>query len=300
MLWYDANATEDVLRLKEAKKMNVAEEKNLSETVLEDESLDEFEFPDQLTNMVRRASLMKRTEPVDKDETIALVKAALGDRSIRKFAEEIGVSASSISRILNGTSTEIRSSLIAFIVECAAPQSGVTLDKLLKAQGFTLPEDRKPAAKRGRWESKQLISDELLLRGYSVRHILEVTDMSIWSNFPTYIIKTDAFPDQGGKWYFIDKLCKQVKRVSIAMIQGWVDGIIAAYYRGLKAKRVSIVLDSLDLFNGMKKMLEKYHLRDEISVILVSMETGQVLEEYVIPLENGVVPESVITGPMEG
>lgn len=280
--------------------MNDANEKNLKDTVLEDESLDEFEFPDQLTNMVRRASLMKRTEPVDKEETMALVKAALGDRSIRRFAEEIGVSASSISRILNGTSTEIRSSLIAFIVECAAPQSGVTLDKLLKAQGFTLPEDRKPVGKREKWESKQLITDELLLRGHSVRHIMEVTDLSIWTTYPTYVIKTDAFSDQEGKWYFIDKLCKQVKRVSIAMIQGWVDGIIAAYYRGLKAKRVSIVLDSPDVFNGMKKLLERYHLRDEVSVILVSMETGQVMEEFVIPLENGVMPESVITGPMEG
>ena len=266
---------------------------------LEDESIDSFGFPDRLTNMVTRASLMKRTEPVDKEETIALVRAAVGDRSIRKFAEEIGVSPSSISRILNGTSTEIRSSLIAFIASCADPRSEVTLDMLLKAQGFTQPEDRRPVGKREKWESKRPISDELLIRGYSVQYVVEVPDWSVVANLPTYVLRTDAFSDGEGKWLFYDKLCKQVKKVSINMIQSWIDGIMAAYYRGLQAKRVSIVLDSDDLFNGMKKMLARYRIRNEISVILISMDDGKVYDEYIIPLEDGTVPESVITGSTE-
>ena len=61
----------------------------------------EFGGMDRMMNMVHLASLMKRTETVDTQETIALVKAAIGDRSIRKFAEEIGINPSSISRILN-------------------------------------------------------------------------------------------------------------------------------------------------------------------------------------------------------
>ena len=266
---------------------------------LEDESIDSFGFPDRLTNMVTRASLMKRTETVDKEETIALVRAAVGDRSIRKFAEEIGVSPSSISRILNGTSTEIRSSLIAFIASCADPRSEVTLDMLLKAQGFTQPEDRRPVGKREKWESKRPISDELLIRGYSVQYVVEVPDWSVVANLPTYVLRTDAFSDGEGKWLFYDKLCKQVKKVSINMIQSWIDGIMAAYYRGLQAKRVSIVLDSDDLFNGMKKMLARYRIRNEISVILISMDDGKVYDEYIIPLEDGTVPESVITGSTE-
>ena len=172
--------------------MNETDERKdlLEGTVFEDTSLDEFGFPDRLTNMVTRASLMKRTKPVNKEETIALVKAALGDRLIRKFAEELGVSASSISRILNGTSTEIRSSLIAFIADSADPQSGVTLDKLLQAQGFTQPEDRRPVGKREKWESKRPISDELLIRGHSVQYTLEVPDWSVITHLPTYVIRT--------------------------------------------------------------------------------------------------------------
>ena len=271
----------------------------LGGTVFEDAALDEFGFPDRLTNMVTRASLMKRTKPVNKEETIALVKAAQGDRSIRKFAEELGVSASSISRILNGTSTEIRSSLIAFIADCADPKSGVTLDKLLQAQGFTQPEDRRPVGKREKWESKRPISDELLIRGYSVQYTIEVPDWSVITHLPTYVIRTDAFSDSSGKWYFYDKLCKQVKKVSANMIYSWLDGIMAAYYRGLQAKRVSIVVDSDDLFYGMKRLFERYRIKNEISIILLSLEDGKVYDEFIIPLEDGTVPESVITGSIE-
>ena len=272
---------------------------NLEDTIFESDSLDQLWFPDRLTNMVTRASLMKRTEPVNKEETIALVKAAQGDRSIRKFAEELGVSASSISRILNGTSTEIRSSLIAFIADCADPKSNVTLDKLLHAQGFTLPEDRRPVGKREKWESKRLICDELLIRGYSVQYVIEVPNWSVVVNLPTYTIQTDAFSDGNGKWLFYDKLCKKVKKVSFNMIQAWVDGIMASYYRGLKAKRVSIVVDSEDLFNGMKRLFARYKIKNEISIILISMEQGKVFDEYIIPMEDDTVPETVISGPVE-
>ena len=265
----------------------------------EADGIQEFAFMDPVMNMLERANLMKRTEEVNKEETIALVKAAMGDRSIRNFAKDIGVNASSISRILNGTSTEIRSSLIAFIVGCADPKSGVTLDKLLTAQGFTIPEERRPVGKREKWESKRLICDELLIRGYSVQYVDEVPNWSLYETMPTYIIRTDAFDNESRKWYFYDKLSKNIKRVSIAMIQSWFDGIMASYYRGLVAKRVSVVVDSEDIFNGMQKMLGRYKIKDEISMILVSMEDGKVLDEYFIPMEDDMIPESVLTGSLK-
>lgn len=260
---------------------------------------DEYNIGDPLLNMITRASLMKRTEPVDKEETISLVRAAIGDRSMRKFAEEIGVNPSSISRILNGTSTEIRTSLIAFIAYNADPKSEVTMDKLLRAQGFTKPEERRGVGKRDRWESKQPICDELLIRGHSVQYVEEMPQWIIWPSLPTYILRTDAFADGKGKWYFIDKLCKKIKKVSINMMQGWLDSIMASYYRGLEAKRVSIVTDSGDIFYGLKKLSERYRIKDEISIILLSMDDGKIYDEYVIPLEDGTVPESVITGTIE-
>lgn len=254
---------------------------------------------DELSNMMSRAGMMKRTKDVDKEETIAIVKAAQGERSMRQFAEEMGVNVSSISRILNGSVTEIRPPLLASIVYHAAPGSGVTLEKLLNAQGLTMPEERRPVGKREKWESKNLIADELLLRGYSVRYVIPKTPLIDMSFFPTYVLRTDAFPGEDGNWYFIDKLCKQVKRVSIAMVDSWFNSIMALYYRGLKAKRVSLVVDSDDLFRAMKKLMERYEIKDEMSVILVSMETGKVLEEYVAPLTDGRTAELVLTGEIK-
>lgn len=41
-------------------------------------------------------------------------------------------------------------------------------------------------------------------------------------------------------------------------------------------------------------MLERYKIRDELSVILVSLEEGKVYDEFVVPLEDGTVPVSIL------
>ena len=63
------------------------------------------------------------------------------------------------------------------------------------------------------------------------------------------------------------------------MIEGWIDYAMAMYYRGLKAKRVSLVVDSEDLFRGMKILMSRIVVKDEISVILVSMDEGKLTGE---------------------
>lgn len=253
---------------------------------------------EELSNMMTRISLMKRTKAVDKEATIALVKAAQGDRSMRQFADDMGVNVSSVSRILNGTVTEIRPHILSSIAYNAAPGSGVTLDKLMEAQGLTVTEERRPVGKRERWESQQVITNELLIRGYSVRYSLErrISNMRF---YPDYEVMTDAFHGNGEKWYFIDKLCRKVKKVSIAMIDSWIDSIMAAYYQGLEAKRVSVVVDSDDLYRTMKIILGRCEIKNELSVILISMETGKVLEEFVAPLTDGRTAELVLTGEIK-
>ena len=100
-------------------------------------------------------------------------------------------------------------------------------------------------------------------------------------------------------WTFNQQGACSAKRVSIAMVDSWFNSIMALYYRGLKAKRVSLVVDSDDLFRAMKKLMERYEIKDEMSVILVSMETGKVLEEYVAPLTDGRTAELVLTGEIK-
>ena len=70
---------------------------------------------EQEMNMGHRVSLMKRTEDVNTEETIALVKAAMGSRSMREFAQAMGMNQSNLSRILSGKVTEIRPYTLANI-----------------------------------------------------------------------------------------------------------------------------------------------------------------------------------------
>lgn len=260
------------------------------------EVLDRLE---QEMNMGHRVSLMKRTEVVNTEETIALVKAAMGNRSMREFAQTMGMNQSNLSRILNGKVTEIRPYTLANIALEASPESGVTIEKLMKAQGLTIPEERDPIKKRDRGESHKIITDELLLRGYNVKLEKYYSPKELGTILAgTYAIKTDALPGKED-WIFMDKLVKFYSRVSIALIEGWIDGAMALYYRGLKAKRVSLVVDSDDLFRGMKILMGRIKVKDEISVILVSMDEGKVLDEYVMPLEDGREPELVLTGKIK-
>lgn len=255
---------------------------------------------EQEMNMGHRVSLMKRTEAVNTEETIALVKAAMGSRSMREFAEAMGMNQSNLSRILNGKVTEIRPYTLASIAREASPESGVTIEKLMKAQGLTIPEERDPIKKRDRGESHKIITDELLLSGYNVKLEKYYKPKALGTVLiDGYAIKTDALPGDVEDWVFIDKLVKFYPRVSVALIEGWIDGAMALYYRGLKAKRVSIVVDSEDLFRGMKVLMSRIVVKDEISVILVSMDEGKVMDEYVMPLEDDHEPVLVLTGEIK-
>lgn len=85
---------------------------------------------------LKQARIAQRSGPVQKDMTIQLVNDAIGVRSMSKFAAELGVNVSSISRILSGKVQEISSELLAKIATYADPDSGVTLEKLMDAQGL--------------------------------------------------------------------------------------------------------------------------------------------------------------------
>ena len=49
----------------------------------------------------------------------------------------------------------------------------------------------------------------------------------------------------------------------------------------------------------MKRLMARYEIKDEMSVILISMETGKILEEYVAPLTDGRTAGLVLTGEMK-
>lgn len=78
-----------------------------------------------------------RSKKADVETMSQLVLAAKGDMTMKKFANKCGVNTSTISRIINmKTETVCSDEIILAISQNAVPESGVTLEKLLAANGM--------------------------------------------------------------------------------------------------------------------------------------------------------------------
>ena len=103
-----------------------------------------------------------RTGKADLEVLSQLVLSAKGERSMNDFANECGVNTSTISRIINMKNTTACSDeVLVAISKAADPNSGVTLDKLLAANGMV---KLVPAGTEG-----AVVSDCFWIGGYSRR-----------------------------------------------------------------------------------------------------------------------------------
>ena len=91
----------------------------------------------RLMAYMEKLSEYVRTRDPDRDKLSELVVKAKGPkRSMRKFAEEIGVNPSTLSRLVNQkTAGAVTDKLIAEIATHADPESGVTFEELIDAGG---------------------------------------------------------------------------------------------------------------------------------------------------------------------
>jgi len=258
---------------------------------------DVIESPEAiLGEMIKRAQLAIRLYKPDKEQTVDLVMRAMGSRSRRQFAEDLGVNVSSVSRILKGQVNEISPQIIAKIAFYAAPESDVTLEQLMEAQGMIDPKDRAVEISRYEDKCRRILVDALLKSGYSVKYEPNTRSdevrLRIISDFK---LRTDALGTDNSLWMME---CKIFSQNSI-LPQGtgrssiWMDTAMAYYYRGGKASRISIVVNAHELFEFMKHRLEELTIPNEISVILVSTKEGRVIDEYIAPLTDGRVAKRV-------
>ena len=239
--------------------------------------------------------LTRSTGEVDQEALIRLVDAARGTRSIRQFAEVLKVNPSSLSRILSGKVKEINSQLLAKIAVYADPDSGVTIEKLMEAQGKVKADDIDVLYTRFESACRRAISDELLQRGYSVSYVKGLdTDTERVCDFA---IKTDALSSKEDVWLFECKMLSAQSQypVGIGRTRIWIDSAMAYYYKGKTANRLTLVVDRKDIFENVKETLKGYSLKDEVSVMYVSPVQGKVLGEYIAPLADGRVPVVVFT-----
>lgn len=257
------------------------------------------------------ATQYSRIKPPDKDMLAEYVVRAKGpERSMRQFAEEIGVNASTLSRIVNKKTVRANSdNLIADIAAYADKNSGITFEMLMRAHGMDLSRDI-----RNRWAHNadietvydDLIIKALLNRGYSVARLEPERHRTISGGFSfDLVLKTDAIPRGDGIWGFDFCMVQpasfeaprehlsQMKSITVMRHFSRIAGLFADYQ--YRYDRVSIVLTDSDAFYGVQKRLEDCYLRCEVTIILIDLETGDVADEFMIPWIDETKCEIVFT-----
>lgn len=245
------------------------------------------------------ATQYSRIKPPDKDLLAEYVVRAKGpERSMRQFAEEIGVNASTLSRIVNKKTAGANSNnLIADIAAYADKHSGITFEMLMQAHGMDLSRNI-----RNRWAHGMDIEDvyddliikALLNRGYSVARVEPERHRTISGAFCFDLeLRTDAIPRGDGIWGFDFCMIQpssieaprehigQMKAITVMRHLSRLAGLFAGF--NYKYDRVSIVLTDSDAFYGVQKRLEDCYLKYEVTIILIDLETGDVTDEFMIP-----------------
>lgn len=245
-----------------------------------------------------------RIKSPDKEALADLVVKAKGpNRSMRQFAEELGVNASTLSRIINKkTASSNSDDLIADIADHADPDSNVTFERLMEAHGMAL----KDKASGNIWatyneSASDTIVCELTRRHYKVQRTMRWDSPiflgSVLGNcYLDMEVHTDALGKSDSAWLF-DFFAPgsggvKNKEQEIDRIRQWMlmyAGMMA--FNTGRADRLSVVLSERDVYDEVIRHCEGYSLPFEMSVILIDLERTVIIEEYVLndkPYDNPV------------
>lgn len=240
-----------------------------------------------------KLSQYTRAKDPDKDMLAELtIKAKGPKRSLRQFAEELGVSPSTLSRIVNKKTASTNSDLlIADIAEHADPESGVTFEKMMAAHGMAMRDEALGVITHFREVATGTLLKELLRRGYKVNDLSGLNkpahlDSILGRCYLDLGLHTDALGKEDSVWmfdFFVQRGDDPVASDWLNRIRQWM-----LMYAGMlcfnenKVDRLSVVISEKATFDAMIPFLEGYTSSFNISLILIDLENRTITKEYVI------------------
>lgn len=246
----------------------------------------------------------------------ALVKKAVGDRSLAEFSELTGISTSTISRIINNKfSSPSSDSVIARIIDNIDPNSGVTRKDILTAHGLaplllsgnmgsgkssTIKNVIESSVRAGGHASvkekvfQEAVQSVLLQKGCTLTlekklDIINVGDVHYRADFA---FRTDALEEHGIDIWAFDVANTEYRPLLHKL--SWVFG--TAYLQPLKSRgiKMSLITDDREQFEDCKKRFAGVVIPDDISVILVDMTDGSIADEFQLAMTDGGNYDSVL------
>lgn len=94
-----------------------------------------------------------------KTELGSMINLARGNRSLRKYAEDAGVSYSTIYMIENGEYTPSPKIIGKLTSKKANPQNGITYEDVMSAAGYKTEQDEAKVSEKAREMAEQIIED---------------------------------------------------------------------------------------------------------------------------------------------
>lgn len=259
-----------------------------------------------------RVYYVKTSEP-DKDRLADLVIAARGNRTSQQFAIDCGVNPSTLTRILNKQNKgSSKDDLIYAIAENAAPESGVTLDELMHANGMTKQEHGVMYSRvMNKLEEtvEQILFRELLERGASIRRgNIRYNVSKTLSVSPDILLLTDALKEITGEAegvWFMEVMAPTLRsRADKGNYKEDRHRLFNARQRAFqKMSRYSFAsMSSIDIFRPAKFSLilteketyddlveefKEMNVPTNISLIYLDLDIGNVVDEFVLPKADG-------------
>jgi ABC-type dipeptide/oligopeptide/nickel transport system ATPase component len=135
--------------------------------------------------------------------------------------------------------------------------------------------------------AREIIQNELLIRGYRVSMILSENVMSTPSlrYVADFVVETNALEEEGiSRWAFD---IHQVQHRPLLQKLSWMFG--AAYIDSTFQRKIKMSLVTSDRteFEDVKDRFSHIEIKDCISVVLIDTLKRSVIEEFQLPMQNG-------------
>lgn len=258
----------------------------------------------------------------DVSELANLIRKAKGiNRTMSEFAEVCGVSASTFSRIANGKITQPLSlEILTEICLNADPDSGVYIGKLTAANGMVT----KDFLSHEQWfstenEMKNIISAALLERGLAIAyqkriHISEgVPAIASGCGRGNLLVRIQGY--EPSYWKYKMMSCTGIKRYAASgspnkeldyeyeadfMFHDEAEYFLMDAWEPEKLRKVKMtyVFPDREIYEAFYKKIENARVHNWISIVLVDLKLGCVIEERFIHRVDEKIRSSVFELPL--
>lgn len=263
--------------------------------------------------MISSDYIWAKTQTINRDRFAELLIAAKGERTMKDFAKLCNVNPSTFTRISKKANKGASSiELIQAIAAHAAPNSGVTLEALAEANGYTLTQkasdDTSPdsADTIPKTMTRDILVQALLDRGAEVRlgNIRYPFSKSM-SLHPDALIMTNAFGSNDEIW-MVDTLTISGSRINADPLA--MKSAIKQKAFNFLSRFTFISMNKVELFRPTKYSMVTYdrfifevivdefretNVPTDISVICLDPDSKCVVQEFIFPQFSGIIRPSI-------